>query len=1062
MTTQQYIQEVSRKIKQGHTSEHSFREDLSSLIKNIANVDVLNEPSKITDCGNPDYVVFKKNTQIPLGFIEAKDVGKDLNSKGYKEQFDRYKKGLQNLIITDYLWFQFFVDGKLVEEIKLAEYEDGKLKELTENHERFSLLIKDFTEHIGQTIKSSKKLAELMAAKAKLLQDNLEKAITSDEDNEENTELKGQYETFKQILIHDLTPSGFADIYAQTLAYGMFAARLNDTTLDDFTRQEAAELIPKSNPFLRQLFGYIAGPNIDERIKRTVDNLADVFRATNVEELLKNFGKSTQMQDPIIHFYEDFLAAYDPKLRKARGVWYTPEPVVKFIVKAVDEILKTEFDLPKGLADTSKTKIKVNTDNTDKRSVTGYKQIEKEVHKVQILDPATGTGTFLAEVVKFIYGKNFKNMQGVWSTYVEKDLIPRLNGFELLMASYSMAHLKLDMLLRETGYVAKSNKRLNVFLTNSLEQSITEVPNLFMAQYLTNEGVEANRVKNDTPVMCIIGNPPYSGVSSNNGKWITELIKEYKKEPTGEPLKEKNSKYLNDDYVKFIRHSEYLISKNGEGVLAFISNNGYIDNPTFRGMRSSLSKTFNNIYIIDLHGSAKKRETAADGTKDENVFDIMQGVAIIIAVKKKKSNIDAKLNHYDCFGKRKAKYSFLLSETLSTISFKQFKPVLPFWNFYPINNNLQDKYYQLISLDLIFLESSVGVKTSRDSLLIKNNDIELKESLSYFFEKSSVEIENKFKIKFSNKWNHHRLIAKLNYNETIKDIRKIRYRPFDDMSICYNESLVDRARKRVMQHLKNKGNYALVIGRQGQAVAGDSWNLSYISDCLTDMNIFARGGGMAFPLYKTQSDEGVFGREGRTPNLNMEIVEQMATKLGLAFTNEKEESYSAFAPIDILDYIYAVLHSPKYREKYKEFLKIDFPRVPYPKDKNKFWKLVKLGGEIRQIHLLESPKVEDYITSYPKDGSNSITTKVAKKDWELFDIEKQLGRIWINEQQYFDNIPLTAWEFYIGGYQPAQKWLKDRKGRELSYEDISHYQKIIVALTETDRLMQEIDKIEIE
>ena len=466
MNTSEYIQEVSRKIKQGHTSEHSFREDLSSLIKGIANVDVLNEPSKITDCGNPDYVVFKKNTQIPLGFIEAKDVGKDLNSKGYKEQFDRYKKGLQNLIITDYLWFQFFVDGKLVEEIKLAEYEDGKLNELAENHERFALLIKDFTEHIGQTIKSSKKLAELMAAKAKLLQDNLEKAITSDEDNEDNTELKGQYETFKQILIHDLTPSGFADIYAQTLAYGMFAARLNDTTLDDFTRQEAAELIPKSNPFLRQLFGYIAGPNIDERIKRTVDNLADVFRATNVEELLKNFGKSTQMQDPIIHFYEDFLAAYDPKLRKARGVWYTPEPVVKFIVKAVDEILKTEFDLPKGLADTSKTKIKVNTDNTDKRSVTGYKQIEKEVHKVQILDPATGTGTFLAEVVKFIYGKNFKNMQGVWSTYVEKDLIPRLNGFELLMASYSMAHLKLDMLLRETGYVAKSNKRFNIFLTN--------------------------------------------------------------------------------------------------------------------------------------------------------------------------------------------------------------------------------------------------------------------------------------------------------------------------------------------------------------------------------------------------------------------------------------------------------------------------------------------------------------------------------------------------------------------------------------------------------------------
>ena len=445
MTVAEYIHTISKRLQSGISREHSYRGDLESLIRNLVkDIDITNEPANVTDCGNPDYVITKG--KIPIGYIEAKDIGKDLNSKQYKEQFDRYRKALDNLIITDYVWFQFFQNGELVREIKIGEIENNTVKPITSNFSEFENLIKDFSTQIGQTIKSSKKLAEMMAGKARLLQDILERAITSDEETQENTSLKGQYDTFKEILIHDLTPKGFADIYAQTLAYGMFAARLHDTTLDNFSRQEAAELIPKSNPFLRKLFGYIAGPDIDERIISIVNNLADVFRATNVEQLLKNFGKSTQTNDPIIHFYETFLSEYDSKLRKARGVWYTPEPVVKFIVRAVDDILKSEFDLPQGLADTSKTKIKINTDISDKRSITGYKQVEKEVHKVQILDPATGTGTFLAEVVKYIYSKNFSSMQGAWSGYVEEHLIPRLNGFELLMASYAMAHLKLDII----------------------------------------------------------------------------------------------------------------------------------------------------------------------------------------------------------------------------------------------------------------------------------------------------------------------------------------------------------------------------------------------------------------------------------------------------------------------------------------------------------------------------------------------------------------------------------------------------------------------------------------
>mgnify|MGYP005840768285 CR=1 FL=1 len=620
MTTQDYISALNEKYKSGISTEHTFRNNLEELVKSLApDILVTNEPSRVTDAGNPDYIITKG--KIPVGYIEAKDIGKDLNSKSYNEQFTRYKKALDNLIITNYTHFQFFEHGKLEHEIRIAEISDGKIKALPENFQQFENLIKEFCTFIGQTIKSSQKLASMMASKARLLQDILENAVTSDEQSQENTSIKGQFKAFKKYLIHDLTPKAFADIYAQTLAYGMFAARLNDKTLEDFSRQEAAELIPKTNPFLRELFQHVAGYNIDERIRTTVDNLANVFLHTNIEELLKDFGKSTQTHDPIIHFYEDFLAEYNPKLRKSRGVWYTPEPVVNFIVRAVDDILKTEFNLKDGIADTSKTNIKVKEQGNDK-------PVEKEVHKVQILDPATGTGTFLAEVIKHIHKQKFKAMQGAWSQYVDDDLIPRLNGFELLMASYSMAHLKLGLLLQETGYKQTKKQRFNVYLTNSLEEHHPDTDTLF-SQMLSTEANDANRIKRDTPVMVVLGNPPYAVSSSNKGEWIQNLIKDYKKD-----LNERKIN-LDDDYIKFIRYGEYFINKTGEGILAYISNNSFIDGITHRQMRKHLLETFDKVYVLDLHGNAKKKESAPDGGKDENVFDIMQGVSINIFIKKK-------------------------------------------------------------------------------------------------------------------------------------------------------------------------------------------------------------------------------------------------------------------------------------------------------------------------------------------------------------------------------------------------------------------------------------------
>ncbi|MGI6079234.1 MAG: type ISP restriction/modification enzyme, partial [Fastidiosipilaceae bacterium] len=796
------------------------------------------------------------------------------------------------------------------------------------------------------------------------------------------------------------------------------------------------------NPFLRKLFGYIAGPDIDDRIKWIVENLAEIFLACNVEEILKNYGKSTKMEDPIIHFYETFLSEYDPKLRKSRGVWYTPQPVVNFIVRAVDDILKTEFDLPQGLADTSKTTIKVNTQTADKRSATGYKQMEQEVHKVQILDPATGTGTFLAEVIKHIH-KKFQGQQGIWSNYVETHLLPRLNGFELLMASYAMAHLKLDLLLTETGYKPTTNQRFRVYLTNSLEEHHQDTGTLF-ANWLSTEANEANHIKRDTPVMCVIGNPPYAVSSTNKNDWIQDLISDYKKN-----LNERKIN-LDDDYIKFIRYGQHYIDKNGSGVLAYISNNSFLDGITHRQMRKHLLESFDKIYILDLHGNSRKLETSPDGSIDQNVFDIMAGVSINIFVKtgKKKKNELGQVYNYDLYGKRDFKYKTLTENDLSSLNYSSIECNSPYYFFVPKNFESANQYDLGFKIDELLPFNNSGFETAKDKFLIKFNktDIKsLKEDIENF---SSEEISSKYNLKITKA---NEVKSDIENAYTIESL----YRPFDKrytLISTNSKGVMFRPRFDTVKHLLKENVALLCCKRQ---TSFDFQHAFITKSAVERCSVSLQTGEVsyAFPLYlypESNGQQTIEQSEERTPNLKAEIVNQIAENLGLTFTNEKETTENTFAPIDILDYIYAVLHSPTYREKYKEFLKIDFPRVPYPKDQDTFWQLVKLGGEIRQIHLLESPTVEQYITQYPMDGDN-IVDKPKYKD----------GKVYINDTQYFDNVPQVAWEFYIGGYQPAQKWLKDRQGRTLEFDDILHYQKIIVALTETDRLMREIDKIEI-
>jgi predicted helicase len=1098
MTIQQYIEKINTLYKTGNAREHSYRGDLQNLLMAILpDVLVTNEPARV-DCGAPDYVLTRK--EIPIGYIEAKDIGVDLGSKSLKEQFDRYKSGLTNLIFTDYMDFHFYKEGEFVTKIAIAELKfpsvggvtegrggkfpsTGGVSEgrggqeiipIPENFAQFTELIKNFALTVSQTIKSPTKLAQMMAGKAKLMADVIEKSLNYDDQTEIRSPLKNQMLSFQQMLIHDIDNKAFSDIYAQTIAYGMFAARYHDPTLPTFSRQEAATLIPKSNPFLRKLFQDIAGYDLDTRLLWIVEELVAIFLASDVAEIMKNFGKSTKQEDPVVHFYETFLGEYNPALRKARGVWYTPQPVVNFIVRAVDDILKTEFNLPQGLADTSKTKIKVDYYG---------KKIEKDVHKVQILDPATGTGTFLAEVVKHIH-KKFEGQQGIWSKYVTNDLIPRLNGFELLMASYAMAHLKMDMLLTETGYKPTDDQRFKIFLTNSLEEAHPDTGTLF-SSWLSDESNQANEIKRDTPVMCVIGNPPYAVSSTNKNEWIDNLIADYKKD-----LNEKSYNSLSDDYVKFIRYGQHFVDKNGSGILAYISNNSFIDGLVFRQMRKHLLESFDKIYIIDLHGNAKKKEVCPDGSPDQNVFDIMQGVSINIFVKTgmKKANELGQLFNFDLYGKRNFKYEFLNENNLRSINWTKINYQEPSYLFQTQDFSLLNSYNEGVSIVEFFNQYSSGVQTEFDEFSIQNDKIssqKLLEDLTFF---GVDEIVSKYNIIVKNKTKVEKAIQDIRKNSP--QIHPILYRPFDIKSCIYTGSsngIMGRPRGVIMNNFI-KGNIGLAVTKVNRGI---SCGYSFILNSISERHLLDTAGDSigVFPLYlyPDEKNKDLFASTVRTgrdlspqdpsqpkdlsqpneriPNLNPEIVNQIATGLGLTFTNEKEETPNTFAPIDLLDYIYAVLHSPSYREKYKEFLKIDFPRVPFPHHsivgtgrdlsvqdiQNNFWQLVKLGGELRQIHLLESPVVEKYITQYPEDGNN-VVTKPKYQDNNVF----------INDTQYFANVPEIAWNFYIGGYQPAQKWLKDRKDRELSYEDILHYQKIIVALTETDRLMREIDEVEIE
>lgn len=1056
-----YVESVNNIFQTGETTEHSFRGSLENLLKavlpqnkkNQPVIQIINEPKRKA-YGAPDFEIRKGD--VIISFLETKDLfDKDLrgiDDKKHKEQFDRYKKAINTIAFTDYLEFVLFEKGEEILSARIAEHIDGKIVLASDEEQiaNFAKIIQILVNAEPQPIKSAKVLAETLAAKAKVIASILSIAIAKQPNarTKEDEDLHVKIDAFKKFLVHDMSEEQFADFYAQTIVYGMFIARIYDKTPSSFSLQEASELIPSINPFLRKIFRQLALAELHSSVKWIVEELVEIFKVTEMKRILHNYKK-----DPLVHFYEDFLSEYNPKIREEFGVWYTPIEVVNFIVDSVDYILRTELNIKEGLADNSM--IEYNG---------------KSTHRVQILDPATGTGTFLAVAAEKIKA-NYLGQEGLWSEDVIHHIVPRLNAFEYLMAPYTMAHLKLSTTLGLDKLTDEHIDRLNIYLTNSLEEDHpeTELP---FAKFITDESNAANLIKRETPVMVVMGNPPYNEKSANTGEWIMNLMDDYKQEPgmrrvqvsrnkkTGKityknTLKGANPKGINNDYCKFIRLGQNFVDRTKEGVLAYITANTYLDSRLFRGMRYELMTKFDKIYIINLHGSTMRNEST-EKTIDQCVFNIRQGVAIILMVKSRMGNTGelAKVFYKDLYGKRNYKLSYLIEHTLLDVDFVELNPSAPLYTFRIVDPQLRVQYNKGFNVASLIPQKVQGFTSDKDNVAIQYEKEEIYHILQEMrSDKSSEVLREELGIKDTRDWklDGARVLLKNNENWQ-KYITQVQYRPFDIRWSYLNKILVTYPRPLIQNSIFGKNNLVLCIGQQGNVMGDDEWALAYISTLPADKNIVPRGGVYLFPLYIY--DEIGFCQ----PNFSYEIIQKIENAIGLNMQdmNTTERIEGGFMPIDLFDYIYAVLHSTTYRDTYHDFLQNDFPTIPYPVSANYFFEMASLGKRLRNLHQLEGIEKADIITTYPilAQKDNNV---VRRRKFE--EIEEGSGRVWVNDDQYFDGVPTEAWNMIIAGYQPLDKWLKDRTNKHLTGEEIIHYQKMVVALVQTIRTQEQIDSI---
>ena len=954
-----------------------------------------------------------------------------------------------------------------------------------------------------ETITSSKRLSERLAELACAIRDRAWTALAIESESGLLTKLMKAFQT---ALVHDLDKAGFADMYAQTIAYGLLSARITDpaSTADDLAVQI------RTNPFLKELMetfryaggrrGDAGGPGIDFD-ELGVSDVVELLDHTKMDAVVRDFGDLNPQEDPVIHFYEHFLAAYDKKQKVSRGVFYTPRPVVSYIVRSVDALLRTEFGLADGLADTTPWG-EMARRHEDLKIPEGTSPGQCFV---QILDPATGTGTFLVEAIDLIHktmvgkwevqGRGAEKIHALWNEYVPKQLLPRLHGYELLMAPYAIAHLKVGLKLYETGYSFESSERARVYLTNALEPAGTGQLTLDFLPALAHEAHAVNEIKRKQRFTVVIGNPPYSGLSSNMGPWIDGLLKGQLPDGTatssyyhvirlshGEPLGERKV-WLQDDYVKFIRLSQWLLDATGAGVHGYISNHGYLDNPTFRGMRWSLMESFRRIRVLDLHGNLKKKEAPPEGGRDINVFDIQQGVAIGLFVKAVAAS--RRVCHADLWGEREQKYRWLWEHGCTDTQWVQLEPAPAFHLFEPFDESGAGNYSDWPAINEVMPVNVTGIVTARDGFVIDLDREALRSRITDLRSKSlsDEEVRRKYFVGKGSKkypagdsrgWKLPAARLKIREDDQWDErYASVLYRPFDIREMYYVPWMVDWPRTEAMPHLLTGENLSIGLTRTVEVGAGFS-HIFASRAMIQHHTVSLKEVNYQLPLYLYpgvgKGDGSLFrlwpkGKGGRTPNLDPRFIEHMVAVTELRFVSDGGgDLRKTFGPEDVLAWVYGVLHSPGYRDRYEAHLKLDFPRVPLPGSATVFRELAKAGHELLGLHVLESRKVDQYITSYTGGTNNPEVGSVGWSD----------GTVWIdagktNARQGhraikhgtigFEGVPEEVWDFYIGGYQVCYKWLKDRKGRTLSDEDIVHYQKIVVALNETTRIMAEIDEI---
>ncbi|TEX84502.1 DNA methyltransferase [Campylobacter sp. CH185] len=1069
--------------------EHTHRTALQNLLQAIKDnqdkqnkISIKQEPNNDKEGrGAPDFLITKDF--LTLGYIENKRVNANLDNIITSDQILKYTKLSPNIILTDYLRFVLLSLNEkneiiICKEVKICSLDE--IKSIIKNQSLLETKTKELNElfaiffsKIPNPINSALDFANHLSLRTRILKDELLLSI-------ENEALISLFNTFKETLYKELSYEEFCDSFAQTLTYSLFLAKLNNDTAKEIDLNNAKKFIPKSFPLIRSMSGFLddSFENL-ESIKWLLEEIINIINHIDIASIIKELNKTGEKdlfnrptilsthKDPYLHFYETFLASYDPKLREVRGVYYTPAPVVIFIINAIDEVLKQDFNHKKGLSEA----------------------LDKNI---TLLDFATGTGTFLLEAFRKALEPISKNSVN----YNPKALIDKFCGFEFLIAPYTIAHLKLSQSFKEEfNSPLNDNESLKIALTNTLySKSISKEQNdqntLFTLIDLTKEFKKAQKIKEEQ-ILIITGNPPYSGASSNKGLYEDEIKISYGLEPSKANLNkeqkeyinlyfqektkqntktfkaiyekhklenEKNPKWLLDDYVKFIRFAQSKIDSQENGIFAFISNNGFLDNPTFRGMRYSLMQSFDKIYILNLHGDTRKKEKAPDGSKDDNVFDIMQGVSINIFIKQNSKVKNTKIYYHDLYGKRKDKYEFLYENNLNSIKWTLVKNNEPFYLFLPQNNDLLEEYNKGISVKDIFMLSSVGIVGGRDKFVMSNSDnlesleelkTKIKRFLSLDIESARKEFDlgqdsRDWKIEYAQKELKDTQNNSFNY-------KKIHYRPFDVRWTYYtgkSKGFHCMPRGEIFEHFLENENIGLICDRGTKL---NNINNIFISNKIIDLHLVGSG-SYIYPLYLYPTTRSKKFLKKENPNFNEENFTSKIENFKESFRAFIDELYKEkFSPEDILGYIYAVLFHKFYREKYLDFLKTDFPKILFTKDKNTFKNLSKLGLKLVNLHLLKNDELDFNVGEALFKDIKNKNLKIQKIKYN-----KDTKELFINESLYFTKVSLEIYEFKIGGYAVLDKYLKSHKEEDI---DHNHFTLIIQTLNETLKIQDEISKI---